>query len=52
MTKTITKSRYNPKYIIKLQTQILKDKTATNLPPNLQIFKKELLTGSGFIVYG
>ena len=47
----MTKSRYNPKYKIKLQNQIPKDNTSTNLPQNLQSFKDKLLSGSGFIVY-
>ena len=47
----MTKSRYNPKYKIKLQNQILKDNKSTNLPPNLQSFKDKLLSGNGFVVY-
>ena len=47
----MTKSRYNPKYKIKLQNQIPKDITSTNLPPNLQSFKDKLLSGNGFVVY-
>ena len=46
----MTKSRYNPKYKIKLQTQKLKDVTSTNLPQNLQSFKDKLLSGNGFVV--
>ena len=46
----MTKSRYNPKYKIKLQNQIPKDNTSTNLPQNLQSFKDKLLSGNGFIV--
>ena len=45
------KSRYNPKYKIKLQNQIPKDNTSTNLPQNLQSFKDNLLSGNGFVVY-
>ena len=47
----MTKSRYNPKYKIKLQNQIPKDITSTNLPSNLQSFKEKLLSGNGFVVY-
>ena len=51
MTKTLIKSRYNPEQKIKLQTQLLKDNTSTNLPSVLQNFKNNLLSGKGFIVY-
>ena len=51
MPKTLTKPRYNPKYKIKSQTQILKDNTSTNIPSNLQSFKQKLLSGNGFVVY-
>ena len=47
----MTKSRYIPKYKIKLQNQIPKDIKSTNLPKNLQSFKDKLLSGNGFIVY-
>ena len=47
----MTKSRYNPKYKIKLQNQIPKDITSTNLPSNLQNSKDKLLSGNGFVVY-
>ena len=47
----MTKSRYNPKYKIKLQNQIPKNITSTNLPSNLQSFKDKLLSGNGFVVY-
>ena len=47
----MTKSRYNPKYKIKLQNQIPKDITSTCLPSNLQSFKDKLLSGNGFVVY-
>ena len=40
----MTKSRNNPKYKIKLQTQILKNVTSTNLPQNLQSFRDKLLS--------
>ena len=51
MTKTLIKSRYDPKYKIKSQTESLKNNTSSNLPQNLQNFKKRLLSGSGFITY-
>ena len=47
----MTKSRHNPKYKIKLQNQIPKDITSTNLPSNLQSFKDKLLSGNGFVFY-
>ena len=47
----MTKSRYNPKYKIKLQNQIPKDIKSSNLPQNLQSFKDKLFSGNGFIVY-
>ena len=47
----MTKSRYNPKYKMNLQNQIPKDFKSTNLPPILQSFKDELLSGNGFVVY-
>ena len=47
----MTKSRYNPKYEIKLQNQIPKDNKSTNLPQNIQSFKDKLLLGNGFVVY-
>ena len=51
MTKTLNKSRYNPKYKIKPQTKSSKDNTSSNLPPNLQSFKQKILSGSGFKTY-
>ena len=50
MTKTLNKSRYNPKYKLKSKTIILKDNTSTNLPSNLLSFKQKLL-GNGFVEY-
>ena len=47
----MTKSRYNPKYKIKLQNQISKDIKSKNLPQNLQSFKEKLLSGNGFVIY-
>ena len=51
MTKTLIKSRYNPKYKIKPQPKSSKDNTSTNLPSNLQNFKEKLLSGNCFIKY-
>ena len=51
MTKTLIRSRYNPKYKTKSQTQILKGNTSTNLPSNLQSFQLKILSGNGFIGY-
>ena len=51
MTKTLIKSRYNPKYKTKSQIEPSKNNTSTNLPQNLQNFKQKLLSGSGFITY-
>ena len=36
MAKTLIKPRYTPKDKLKLQTEIPKDSTSTNLPSNLQ----------------
>ena len=47
----MTKSRYNPKYKIKLQYQIPKNITSTRLPSNLQSSKQKILSGNGFVVY-
>ena len=47
----MTKSRYNPKYKVKLQNQKPKDNKSTNLPQNLQSFKDKLLSENGFVVY-
>ena len=47
----MTRSKYNPKYKIKLQNQIPKAVTSTKLPSNLQSFKQKLLSGNGFVVY-
>ena len=51
MTKTLNKSRYKPKYKLKSQNQTSKQNNFNNLPPNLQDFKRKLLSGSGFITY-
>ena len=50
MTKSLIESRYYSKYTIKIQTQILKNKTS-DLPSNLQSFKQKLVCGNGFVVY-
>ena len=50
MPKTLIKSRLHSKKhkpIIKQEY----NKTQSNLPPNLQIFKRKLLSGNGFIEY-
>ena len=47
----MTKSRYYPKYKIKLRNQIPNDIKSNNLPQNLQSFKDKLLSGNGFVVY-
>ena len=50
MPKTLTKSRlHSNKYKSKIKQEI--NSTKSNLPPNLQSFKKKLLSGNGFIVY-
>ena len=51
MTKTLIKSRYNPKYKTKSQNQPSTLNTFNSLPQNLQNFKQKLLSGSGFITY-
>ena len=51
MTKILIKVWYNPKYIFKSRTQILKDNTPTNLPSNLLSFKQKLLSGNEIVVY-
>ena len=50
MTKTLVKSRYNPKCKNKSRTEISKGNVSTNLPSHLQSFKQKLL-GNGFVVY-
>ena len=47
----MTESRYNPKYKIKLQNQIPKEISKTNLPSNIQNFRDKLISGSGFVIY-
>ena len=49
MTKTLIKSRFNPKNKIKPQTELSKNNTACILPQNLQNFKQKLFSGNGFI---
>ena len=48
MTKTLIKSRYSPRYKIKLQTQKFKNNTSFDLPSNLQNFKNKHLSGNRF----
>ena len=50
MTRTLYKSRYNPTYKIKSQTQPSKDNTYNNLPSILQSFKQKLLSGNDFCI--
>ena len=50
MPKTIIKSRlHSNKHKPKIKQE--PNKTKSNLPPNLQSFKRKLLSGDGFIVY-
>ena len=49
MTKTLNKSRYNPKYKLKSKTIILRDNTSINLPSNLLNFKQKVLSGKDFV---
>ena len=50
MPRTIIKSRlHSNKYKPKIKQDI--NKTKSNLPPHLQIFKQKLLSGNGFIIY-
>ena len=51
MTKTLNKSRYNPRFKTKSQNQPSKHNTFYNLPPNLQRFKQKLLSRNGFMTY-
>ena len=51
MTKTLIKSRYNPRYEIKSEKEVSKHNTFNNLPPNLQSFKQKILSGNGFVEY-
>ena len=51
MTKTIIRSRFNPKYKIKSTIEMFKPDTSHTLPPNIQSFKQKLLSGNGSITY-
>ena len=51
MPKTLNKTRHNPRYKVKLQSQSLKDNTPSNLLQKLQNFKQKLLSGNSFVVY-
>ena len=51
MTKTLIKSRYNPNYKNKSQTESSKDNTSFNLLQCLQSCKQKLIAGNGFIIY-
>ena len=51
MTKTLIKTRYNPRYNFKSQNQPSKHNTFENLPPNLQRLKRERLSRNGFMTY-
>ena len=51
MTNTIIKSRYSPKYKLKSRKILPEIDYSTRLPPNLQNFKDELFSGSGFKKY-
>ena len=50
MSKTLIKKRlHSNKYKSKIKQEI--NNTKSNLPPNLQLFKQKLLSGSGFVEY-
>ena len=50
MPKTLIKSRLNPnKHKPKIKQE--PNKTQSNLPPSLQMFKQKLLSGNGFLIY-
>ena len=50
MPKTLIKSRLHPnKHKPKIKQE--QNNTKSNLPPNLQAFKRKLLSGNGFVVY-
>ena len=50
MPRTLIKSRlHSNKHKPKIKQE--SNKTKSNLPPNLQIFKQKLLSGNGFIIY-
>ena len=50
MPRTLIKSRlHSNKNKPKIKQEI--NKTQSNLPPSLQLFKQKLLSGSGFLKY-
>ena len=50
MTKTLKKSRlFSNKNKIKIKQELIS--TKSNLPPNLQPFKRKFFLGSGFVEY-
>ena len=50
MPRTLIKSRLlSNKHKPKIKQEV--KNTKSNLPPHLQIFKKKLLSGNGFIIY-
>jgi len=50
MAKTLIKSILHPnKHKPRIKQEI--KNTESNLPPNLQLFKQKLLSGSGFLKY-
>ena len=51
MTKSLIKLIYNPNYKIKLQTQISKDNTFSDLPVKFQGLKQKFLSENGFNKY-
>ena len=50
MPRTLIKSRLHPNKHKPSIKQEIKN-TKSNLPPNLQLFKQKLLSGSGFLKY-
>ena len=50
MPETLIKSRlHSNKHKPKIKQEI--NKTQSNLPPKLQIFKQKLLSGNGFLIH-
>ena len=50
MPKTLIKSRlHSNKQKTKIKQEV--DNTKSNLPPHLQSFKQQLLSGNGFVEY-
>ena len=50
MTRTLNKSRHNPKYKINVTNNNTRTNLPTPLPINLQNFKNKLLSGNGFFI--